>query len=178
MTLEPKTKVINRLPKTTWDDIVFEQRVVTYNGFARLTGNSPIILRILLLQRKVGGEIVLAPHLEMQEVFGQREEWDPVTIASPISDRYFTKLSDRHYLVVPNASGGMEISYRHRLSHNYSLQTPRISDSNEVRVGPIYIVAYADLSTEDDYITLQRFNTDVCGNTSTVARLADEILDE
>lgn len=146
MTLEAKTKVINRLPKTTWtDNIVFEQKVVTYNGFARLTGNSPIILRILILQRKVGGEIEFGPPLSQEEVFGPREEWDHITVATQVSDRFFTKLSDRHYLVVPNASGGMEISYRHRLSHSYSLQTPRIRNSMGIIVSPIYIVAYADL---------------------------------
>jgi len=165
LTTEPQFWIINRLqPRSLWEDMVFSHKNVDYWGFASLFGDTPIIMRICILQPRVSGEVVVG-HLPVPwMVFGGRMRTpgidDPITVATPISEEGWIRISDVLYVNDGHDAGGgpgLRLDYKHRLTNNLSLQQPTVGAGCQVSVGPIFLCAYADLNEPEAHVSLDIF---------------------
>jgi len=178
LTLSPEFFIINRLrAQTTWEDIVFSHKRVEYNGFLELKGTMPILVRICLVQPRLGGEWSIG-HLPTAEmVFGHHEDWDPISIATSINEHEWIRVSDRHYLVCGDEhkgeKRGLSVDYSHRLTRNLSLQQATVGGDCQVSGGPIFLCAFTDTNGIEEHVILHDTMVRTIGFTDTVPHNPD-----
>jgi hypothetical protein len=153
--LEPSFMIMNRLPIRSYhDEAVFIHKRVEYEGFLQLVGTTPTLVRICIVQPRAGGEQELGHQPTAQQVFGTR---DP-SIATPIDETKWLRLSDRHYFVTGEQTrygkNGLWVEYTHRLSHNLSLQSPTLSGYGRVHECPIFFCVFSDVDFADQHVKL------------------------
>jgi len=171
ITLDPKFFIINRLPCVRrLETTVFSHKRVEYDGLAELVGNSPALLRICIVQPRLGGEWEFGNLPRAEDVFGRHDPWNPITIATAIDKDQWIGVSDRHYLVTaePVADGhsGIWLDYSHRLSNNLSMQEPTLGASNIVSIGPMFLCAFSDTDTSDSHVRLRNVTARTIGHVS------------
>lgn len=172
--LEPSFIIMNRLPIRNYEDnVVFIHKRVEYQGFLQLVGTTPTLVRVCIVQPRAGGELELGHQPTAQQVFGTR---DP-TIATPIDETKWLRLSDRHYFVngeqTRYGKNGLEVDYTHRLSHNLSLQTPTLSGYGRVKECPIFFCCFSDVDFSDQHVKLYNMFLRTVGLADAVASNAE-----
>lgn len=166
----PEIRLINSLPfNGPWEDrILFLEKRIKYLGFGLVDGETPIILRIMIVRKNAGGNPVwYLPTPE--EIFGTRD----ISVVTNVT-REWTKISDRHFFVDPRDVQPMELAHMHRLTHSMSLQESTLGANKTVTASPIYIVFYSDLCTPQQRIILQNFETLVIGEVTFVPDARDD----
>jgi len=147
--LWPVFHIMNRLDPARRDcDHVFMHKRVEYDGKLILTGNSPVLVRICIVQPRMGGEERFAERATATEVFGTPNP----TVATALSPNWIG-ISDRHYMVTPEAPE-IRLNYSHRLSHNMSLQMTTLGRWAHVDTGAMWLCAIADINNEVQFHNL------------------------
>jgi len=166
----PTFRIINRIQQLSMAELtVFVHKRVEYSGMIQLSGVTPIIVRISIVQPRSGGEAEMGHQPTAEQVFGTTAP----TVATEINNRNWITISDRHYLVAPEMTVtgriGLEIDYEHRLTNNMSVQAPTIGGMGMVTNGPMFLCTLADLDTPDEHATLHNTFTRVIGLSDLVA---------
>ena len=158
--LVPKFALINRINQLNMEDLtVLVHKRVEYNGALEVAGGMQIIVRIMILQQRAGGELEMGRVPTAEEVFGT---YYP-TVAAPILPGWIG-LSDRVYVADTNT----DLDYAHRLSNNLSIHSPTIGGQGVIRNGTIYLCFYSDVDSEFNFAHLNVF-TRTIGIASTCA---------
>lgn len=158
--LVPHFSLINRINQLNMDDLtVLVQKRVEYNGIITSSPNIDVIVRIMILQQRAGGELEMGRVPTSEEVFGT---YYP-SVAAPILPGWIG-ISDRAYVV----RGRFEVDYNHRLSNNLSVHSPTIGGQGVIRTGPMYLCYYADIEGPNG-ASFNPVYTRVIGIASTVA---------
>jgi len=172
VTLNPEFIIINRLKVLSWEqNTVFVHKRVEYDGKFKLVGNTGILVRVCLVQPRLGGQEELGHTPTAEQVFGQRD----VTIATPIGNRWIG-VSDRHYFVMPGGRNEIQVTYEHRLSNNLSLQEPTLGGTCKVSTGPIFMCAFSDLNSSDSHVIMHNMLLRTIGTVSFVPFASDIVL--
>lgn len=170
VTTRPQMRLMNSLPfNGAWEErILFDEKLIKYNGFGLLQGNMPIIMRMMIVRKNQGGSDWRGLPTE-EEIFGTSD----TTIATDVT-REWKKISDRHFLFTQNEDHGMELTHKHRLTHSLSLQEPSLRSNKIVTANPMYLIFFADWCGAESRIILQRFETIIYGNVSFVPNAIDD----
>jgi len=167
--LEPAFWIMNRLQIMSYEEnTVFVHKRVEYSGTLEIVGTTPILVRICIVQPRLGGQLELGHMPTAEQVFGTR---DP-SIATPINETRWIAISDRHYFVDATQTvygrPGIELEYEHRLTNNMSMQRPTLSGYGAVRNGPIFFCFFSDVDFADSHAFLHNVMLRTVGLASTV----------
>ena len=138
---EPRFYIMNQLRTTSRvDDTIFLHKLVEYSGWLHTAPafRGTTFVRICIVQPRMGGQEYATDVPRVREVFGTEEP----TIATPINEVDFVRVSDRHYLV--SSQRRFRLDYSHRLSHNSSHQQPTMGAVNNVWMGPMYLCIFGE----------------------------------
>ena len=133
----PVFNIMNQLRVTRYDeDTIFIHRAVEYTGWLECTAEAAQtsrLVRICIVQPKRGGQEMGDDKPTSLEVF----KTENPTIATPINEEDFVRISDRHYLVTPGER--LRLDYLHRLTNNLSHQKSSLGDYNVVYMCPMFL---------------------------------------
>lgn len=164
ITAEPQYIIINQLRRTNVDEsVIFTHKIIQY--FGKLTPlfdlTAPTLVRMCIVQpHNPGGQEATYDTPTSGEVFGTESP----SVATPINESLFWRISDRHYLVYPDQE--QRLNYFHRLTNNLSYQLPTVGKLNIVHSGPMFLCIYMDHT--QGHISLSSFEVRTTGYVATM----------
>lgn len=159
--LTPKFALMNRISQLNYDDLtVFVQKRVEYNGALELIGNISVLVRMLIIQRRGGGEQEMGATPSSEDVFGT---YFP-SLGAPLLPGWIG-LSDRVWVV----QGALDVDLSHRLTNNLSVHSPTVGGQGVIMQGGVYLCWYADIASNNNHVRMNPIYTRTMGILSPVA---------
>jgi hypothetical protein len=125
---------LDNIKESQYNDIIFAHKQIEYWG--SMTPEFSALMRIVLVQPRRGGQEPGYLYPRFETIFGVKNP----SIAASVKEDDWIKLSDRHYF----ADKRTDVSHKHRLTNNLSIQLGTVGRKCVVWTAPIYLIAYTD----------------------------------